>query len=61
MNGMVSRRKFISMTMMMVVLLFMFQLTQAIKDRENEYNVNTYAEQSVLDESTAWQLNHGVA
>lgn len=60
MNGMVSRRKFISMTMMMVVLLFMFQLTQAVKDMENEYNVNTYAGESVLDETTAWQLNNGV-
>ena len=60
MNGMVSRRKFISMTMMMVVLLFMFQLTQAVKDMENEYNVNTYAGESILDESSAWQLNGGV-
>lgn len=59
MNGMVSRRKFISMTMMMVVLLFMFQFTQAVKDMENEYNVNTYAEASVLDETTVWQLNDG--
>lgn len=60
MNGMVSRRKFISMTMMMVVLLFMFQFTQAVKDMENEYNVNIYAGESALDETAAWQLNHGI-
>ncbi len=56
MNGMISRRKFISMTMMMVVLLFMFQFTQAVKDMENEYNVNDYAKASVLDGTSAWQM-----
>lgn len=59
MNGMVSRRKFISMTMMMVVLLFMFQFTQAVKDMENDYNVNDYAIDSILDSTTAWQVNEG--
>ncbi len=59
MNGMVSRRKFISMTIMMVVLLFMFQFTQAVKDMENDYNVNDYAIDSMLDSTTAWQINDG--
>lgn len=57
MNGMISRRKFISMTMMMVVLLFMFQFSQTIKDMENDYNVNDYAGASVFDGTTAWQLS----
>ncbi len=55
MNGMISRRKFISMTMMMVVLLFMFQFSQAVKDMGNDYNVNPYARASQVDGDTAWQ------
>lgn len=59
MNGMVSRRKFISMTMMMVVLLFMFQFAQAVKDMENDYNVNTYDVDYVWNGTNAWQVNEG--
>ena len=57
MNGMISRRKFISMTMMMVVLLFLFQFTQAVKDMENDYNVNSYATEAVFDGSSAWKMH----
>ena len=54
---MVSRRKFISMTMMMLVLLFMFQFTQVIKDMDNRYNVNEYAGESAQSGSTAWKMS----
>ena len=57
MKGMVSRRKFISMTMMMLVLLFMFQFTQVIKDVDNDYNVNDYAGKITLNDASAWQMN----
>lgn len=56
MNGMISRRKYVSMTMMMLVLLFMFQFTQVIKDRDNDYSTNQYAAQSVQDGSKAWKM-----
>ncbi len=56
MNGMVSRRKFISMTLMMIVLLFMFQFTQVIKDMDNQYNVNEYAIENPLNEMSVWKM-----
>lgn len=56
MDRMVSRRRYISMTMMMLVLLFMFQFTQVIKDVDNDYHVNEYAQKSVINGSTEWQM-----
>ena len=52
MDRMVSFRKFVSMTMVMLVLLFMFQFTQVIKDVDNDYNVNEYATDSVYTNSS---------
>lgn len=55
---MVSRRKYISMTLMMLVLLFMFQFTQVIKDMDNEYNINEFAfSQNLPKEENVWKSN----
>lgn len=56
MDRMVSHRKFVSMTMVMLVLLFMFQFTQVIKDVGNDYNVNEYATQSSMDKTSLWKM-----
>lgn len=47
---MISRRVFFSVTLMMVVLLFLFQFTEVIKDNWNEYEKNEY-----------WQEEEGTA
>lgn len=57
MNKMISRRKFVSMTMMMVVLLFMFQFTQVIKDMDNQYNHNEYTAESFTNKDSAWKMS----
>ncbi len=56
MNKMVSRRKFFSMTLMMIVLLFMFQFTQVIKDMDNQYNVNEYLMEDPLGKMSEWKM-----
>ena len=56
MDRMITRRKYVSMTMMMLVLLFMFQFTQVIKDVGNDYHVNDYAEKSVINSSAEWKM-----
>lgn len=40
---MVSRRNFITITLIMLVLLFMFQTPEVMKDRMNDYDANAYA------------------
>ena len=56
MNKMISRRKYVSMTMMMLVLLFMFQFTQVIKDVGNDYQVNEYAQNNAINTGTEWKM-----
>lgn len=56
MDRMITRRKYVSMTMMMLVLLFMFQFTQVIKDVDNDYHVNEYAGKSVINGSAEWKM-----
>ena len=56
MNRMVSNRKYISMTMMMLVLLFLFQFTQVIKDVDNDYYVNEYVGTNTIKDSTEWKM-----
>lgn len=56
MNRMITRRKYVSITMMMLVLLFMFQFTQVIKDVDNDYHVNEYAQKSTLTGSSEWVM-----
>ena len=38
---MVSKRNFFSITIMMFVLLFLFQFSMVIRDRQNTYDVNS--------------------
>jgi len=56
MNRMITRRKYVSMTMVMLVLLFMFQFTQVIKDAGNDYHVNEYAQKSINNGSSEWKM-----
>lgn len=57
MEAMISRRKYASMTIMMLVLLFMFQSTMVVKDLGNRYNENEYATPSAADRSSSWSEN----
>ncbi len=52
---MVTKRKFLTMAVMMFVLLFMFQFTQVVKEVGNEYDTNEYAKQSELNFKAQWQ------
>lgn len=49
---MLSRRQFFSITVIMLVLLVMFQLTGVMKDYWNDYQTNEYANNSL---DTKWQ------
>ncbi len=52
---MLSRRQYLTITMIMLVLLFMFQFTGVLKDQWNEYGTNDYAIATELDLSTAYE------
>ena len=41
---MISRRNYFVITIMMLILLFMFQFTGVMKERLNEYDVNEYVD-----------------
>lgn len=43
---MISRRNFLTVTMIMLILLFMFQVPEVVKDRWNHYSINTYEEKT---------------
>ena len=43
-NVMVSRRNFATITIMLVILLFMFQFTGVMKDKLSKYGINEYQE-----------------
>lgn len=51
---MVSRRNFFSITIMMVVLFFMFQFSQAFKNQGNNFDINEYAERERPDRTGFW-------
>lgn len=52
---MVSRRNFFSILIMMAVLFFMFQFSQVIKARGNNYDVNEYAESDRASGHDKWE------
>lgn len=56
MEHMVSRRNFIIISIMMIVLFGLFQFSLVLKDRGNEYDKNEYIRESALDGSDAWQM-----
>lgn len=51
---MISRRRYLSICMMMAVVLLLFQLTVVIRDRENEYDVNRYLTDTQVNSGSAW-------
>ena len=52
---MISVRKFVSISVMMLVLLFMFQFSLIIKEQGNRYDTNEYYDDFEEDEKQAWQ------
>lgn len=46
---MVSRRNFFSITIMMLVLLVLFQFSMVLRDRQNTYDTNANLSQRVSD------------
>ena len=52
---MVSRRKFFSIAIMMFVLLFMFQFSMVLRDRQNTYDVNSNLAPKQNDGKNVWK------
>lgn len=53
---MLSKRRFLIMAVMMFVLLFMFQFSQVMKERGNEYDENEYIMTSKLSSDNTWKM-----
>ena len=57
-NRMVSKRNFFSIAIMMFVLLFLFQFSMVLRDRQNTYDVNSnLAQQSRKMEKMSGKTN----
>ncbi|MBR5896374.1 MAG: DUF2194 domain-containing protein, partial [Lachnospiraceae bacterium] len=54
---MVSRRTLITIILMMMTIFFMFQFTQVVKVRNNQYDTNEYAKEKVLVASERFVAN----
>ena len=54
---MVSRRTLITIILMMLTIFFMFQFTQVVKVRNNQYDTNEYYKESVLVKSEQFVAN----
>lgn len=54
-NIMVSRRKFFSIAIMMFILLFMFQFSMVLRDRQNTYDVNSNLAPKQNDGKNVWK------
>lgn len=52
---MVSKRKFFSITIMMFILLFLFQFSMIMRDRQNAYDVNSELTAKKADGQNAWK------
>lgn len=52
---MVSRRKFFSIAIMMFVLLFLFQFSMVLRDRQNTYDVNSNLTPKQNDGKNVWK------
>lgn len=53
-SNMVSRRNFFSILVMMVVLLFMFQILEVVKENQSDYDVNAYISEEQLSGEDVW-------
>ena len=54
---MVSRRNLVTIILMMITIFFMFQFTQVVKVRNNRYDTNLYAKDSVLVAGEQFRAN----
>ncbi len=52
---MISRRNFLSMTLMMAALFFLFQFSQIMKEQENDYDTNEYVGGIDIEMGDYWQ------
>lgn len=52
---MVSKRNFFSIVIMMFVLLFLFQFSMVVRDRQNTYDINSNLTARSADGKNAWQ------
>mgnify|MGYP004474152015 FL=1 len=52
---MVSKRNFFSIVIMMFVLLFLFQFSMVVRDRQNTYDINSSLTVRSSDAKNAWQ------
>lgn len=52
---MVSKRKFFSITIMMLILLFLFQFSMVMRDRQNAYDVNNELIVKKADGQNVWK------
>lgn len=55
---MISKRNFFSITMMMVILLVLFQFTVILKDRYNTYDANSNFSKKTADGKNAWEQEY---
>lgn len=54
---MVSKRKYFSIVVMMLVLLFLFQFSVVMRDRQNAYDTNTYLSAKSADGKNEWKAS----
>lgn len=53
---MISKRTYFSITIMMVVLLFLFQFSMVVREYRNEYDINDYLVERQNDGANAWTM-----
>ena len=58
---MITRRRFISISMMIVALFLLFQGPQIIRERWNQYGINSHAQKTVMTIDREWNENETAA
>ena len=56
---MISRRKFFSIFIMMLVLLFLFQFSMVFRDLGNQYDINANLAEKTLSKKNTWKQSAG--
>ena len=54
---MITKRNLLSMVLMMCVIFFLFQFSQVVKDRGNEFDVNSYATGEAASGADRWRAS----
>ena len=54
---MVSKRKYFSIVIMMLVLLFLFQFSVVMRDQQNAYDTNSYFSPKAADGKNEWKAS----